>query len=245
MQKTKQARSQPLWATGPAEILNHGLFLLKNDNDSSRRLAMISIDNAVELMIKTFLGLPSRINGLKISRSEYNDISESFPKLLDALENHAKDKIIGIDLGEIEWFHRLRNQLYHQGNGLTVERDKVEVYAQLANVFFENLFGIPLFEANKSSLDLLGSFMEAWIAFEKTVNEMPNPLGKIASPMSRIRNLEKDNRLSKEELEQLEKIRTTRNEIVHGKKEYKELLSLAMINQLKLITSKLLSKPTS
>ena len=48
---------------------------------------MISIDNAVELMSTTYLGLPQRVTDLKISRSEYQEFVESFPKLLDALEN--------------------------------------------------------------------------------------------------------------------------------------------------------------
>ena len=67
------------WASGPGEILRHGLSLLNRDTDTNRRLAMISIDNAVELMIKTYLGLPKRITGLSIPRKEYNDIAESFP----------------------------------------------------------------------------------------------------------------------------------------------------------------------
>ncbi len=103
---------------------------------------MIAIDNAVELTIKTYLGLPKRITGLTISRKEFAEIAESFPSLLDAVEKYAQDKLAGVNLGEIEWYHRLRNQLYHQGNGLTVERDKVEVYAELANVLFKNLFGL-------------------------------------------------------------------------------------------------------
>jgi len=115
------------WASGPGEILRHGLHLLRKDNDVNRRLAKISIDNAVELMVKTYLGLPERITGLAISRKEFQEISESFPAMLDALEQHAAPKLNGIDLGEIERYHRLRNQLYHQGNGLTVERDKVAV----------------------------------------------------------------------------------------------------------------------
>src|SRR5688572_30044400 len=120
------------WASGPAEILEHGLSLLiEKDSDKNRRLAIISIDNAVELMIKTYLNLPSRITGLKISRKDYAEFSESFPRLLDALEANAAKTLEGIDLGEVEWYHRLRNELYHQGNGLTVERRKVEVYAEL------------------------------------------------------------------------------------------------------------------
>src|SRR5690242_17794460 len=104
-------RNQP-WASGPAEILQHGINLSQKDTDTNRRLAMLSIDNAVELMIKTYLGLPKRVTGVQISRAEFADINESFPKLLDALENHAGEKLNGIDLGEIDWYHRLRNQLY-------------------------------------------------------------------------------------------------------------------------------------
>jgi hypothetical protein len=37
------------------EILLHGISLLKHDTDTNRRLAMLSIDNDVELMVKTFL----------------------------------------------------------------------------------------------------------------------------------------------------------------------------------------------
>jgi hypothetical protein len=69
------------WATEPGEILRHGLELLQRDSDVNRRLAMISIDNAVELMIKTYLGLPKRITGLEISRKAYDEFAQSFPKL--------------------------------------------------------------------------------------------------------------------------------------------------------------------
>jgi hypothetical protein len=58
------------WASGPAEILRHGLGLLNSDSQVNRRLAMILIDNAVELMIGTYLGLPRRVTGL--SRACYS-----------------------------------------------------------------------------------------------------------------------------------------------------------------------------
>ena len=132
------------WSSGPGEILQHGLSLLRKDSDSSRRLAMLSIDNAVELMLKTYLGLPKRVTGLHITRGKYAEFSESFPKLLDAIEEYGSDKLDGIELGEIEWYHRLRNQLYHQGNGLTVELEKAKVYAELARILFKNLFGADL-----------------------------------------------------------------------------------------------------
>ena len=90
-------KNQP-WASGPGEILQHDINLLQKDTDANRRLAMLSIDNAVELTIKTYLGLPRRVTGLSIRRKDFDEFSESFPKLLDALEQHAGKKLEGIFL---------------------------------------------------------------------------------------------------------------------------------------------------
>ena len=238
--------TQHPWASGPGEILKHALELLKNDTDSNRRLAMISIDNSVELTIKTFLGLPKRITGLKISRSEYQNFSESYPKLLDALEKYASDKLEGIDLGEIEWYHRLRNQLYHQGNGLTVERDKVEIYAELANILFANLFGFRLTEPKEDETALLGQFMEAWVNFEKALAEAVALVKEDTSsrqlssfPMRMITILENEGVISKFEMKEFNEIRQIRNEAVHGVVNYKESINPEIINRLDAITKEL------
>ena len=133
----------PPWARGPGEILQHGLALLQRDSAVHRRLALICIDNSVELMVKTFLGLPKRITGLDLARN----LRESLPRLLQVLAEHAADKLVGVDLGLIEWYHRLRNELYHQGNGLSIERDKVTGYGEQARLLFQNLFGFLLPES--------------------------------------------------------------------------------------------------
>lgn len=235
--------SQPPWASGPGEILKHGLSLLKKDSDSNRRLAMISIDNSVELMIKTYLGLPQRITGLKITRKNYQEFSESFPKLLDALEENAVEKINGIDLGEIEWYHRLRNQLYHQGNGLTVEHDKVEVYAELANVLFANLFGFRLVQPDEDETLLLGKFIQEWVRFEQMVTEAAKSVTVDPRISNRsiysARMLAGEDLLSESELSEIEQLRTIRNEVVHGVKNHKEVLTPEMITKLQAITNEL------
>jgi len=232
------------WASGPGEILKHGLKLLQDDSDTNRRLAMISINNAVELMVKTFLGLPKRITGLSITRSEYQDISESFPKLLDALEKHAAEKLTGIDLGDIEWYHRLRNQLYHQGNGLTVERNKVEVYARLANSLFENLFGFGLIESKTTKVDALGEFISCWVAFEKAVLQKVFP----ASTQKQLINfsgafhaLEMRKVVSQAEFIRLQEIRSARNLVVHGQKSFEDAVKPEMVELLKSVTTRVQS----
>jgi len=225
------------WAAGPGEILRHGLSLLKNDSDVNRRLAMILIDNSVELMIKTYLGLPKRISGLMISRRDYQEISESFPRMLDALETHGSDKLDGIDLGTIEWYHRLRNELYHQGNGLTVERDKVEVYAELANLLFKNLFGIELVDHVTPAADILGEFIEAWSQLESGLSNSASMHTTVGTGPRTVldasRFLQGAGVLSTEQVVEIDSLRRTRNEVVHGTTDYKLVLTPAIVSRVR------------
>jgi len=236
------SNSTPPWATGPGEILRHGTDLLQQDSDVNRRLAMISIDNAVELMIKTYLGLPRRITGLLISRREYEDFSQTFPKLLDAAEKFAAEKLTGINLGEIEWYHRLRNELYHQGNGLTVEREKVEVYAALANLLFENLFGFRLIESSNDSRGLLGDFMAAWIDLERSLGNLCVDTEKPKMLVDGIRLLAEQKIISKAEIEEIQNLRLLRNNIAHGMTDYSEVLTADKIARLKQLASEINSR---
>jgi len=229
------ATSDPPWASGPGEILRHGISLLKKDNDSNRRLAMIAIDNAVELTIKTYLGLPKRVTAIGISRKEFQEISENFPAMLDALEKHASDKLTGVDLGEVEWYHRLRNQLYHQGNGLTVERNKVEIYAQLANTLFQNLFGVKLVETVSQATDLFGAFILAWTELEKELTRVAGPpktgTHRPRSVLEMVKAIGPQV-FTSADIKEIETLRGVRNETVHGiaepetvKPEYVKLLN--------------------
>jgi hypothetical protein len=227
------AKTRQPWATGPAEILQHGINLLGEDSDRNRRLAILNIDNAVELMIKTYLGLPKRVTGLPISRTEYSEICESFPKLLDSLEKHCPDKLEGIELSEVEWYHRLRNQLYHQGNGLTVEREKVEFYAELAQLLFERLFGFYLEIKKSESTTLIGEFIKTWAEIEALLSRLvahnvPNSLtGTLQrgtehsthSVLNSVRLLSTVGVLSPISASELRLLNEFRNGLVHGKVE--------------------------
>lgn len=99
---------------------------------------MILIDNSVELALRTFLTLPTRITNFSTPPNLSRD--STFPRLLTALEEYAPHAAGAVSLGEIEWFHRLRNQLYHHGSGLTVERLQAESYAEIARVLMKALF---------------------------------------------------------------------------------------------------------
>jgi hypothetical protein len=234
---------------------------------------MISVDNAVELMVKTFLGLPARVTGLRIPRKEYEEISESFPRLLDAIEKHAPTSLTGVELGEIEWYHRLRNELYHQGNGLTVERDKIVVYAELAKVLFKNLFGVELVEEEHS---LLGDFLEEWIGIERAlvVDEVdrrassPPMQGESAVTASAppiqekpvlwiasseptgdaameyaLKKLKKIGIISESDVVSINEIKETRNKVVHGKVEHTKVVTPELVARVRALRLKMSVNP--
>ena len=224
---TVKIESLAPWARTLAEILEHGIALLKQDSDTNRRLALILIDNSVEQMVKTFLGLPRRITGINISRKDYAEIAESFPRLLDALEKHAASKIQGINLGELEWHHRLRNELYHSGNGLTVSKQVVTIYAELARLLFGALFDTSLDVKVSETEKLLGKFLSNYLRLQRalesnTLEKTERGVFRIVDP---IRTLLKNGRISKELHNEINEIRASRNSIVHGREDISILLT--------------------
>jgi hypothetical protein len=220
-QRRRPLMSNQPWVSGPLEILEHGISLLETDNDVNRRIAIILIDNSVELSIKTYLSLPKRITGIGISRKEYIQIGDSFPRLLDAIEKYAHDKLEGINLGEIEWYHRLRNELYHQGNGLTVERAKVEVYAELAKLLIGNLFQIKITIHHKKNglSEFLSLYIELEQALAKLTQKYIKSLSNDEITISSFQYLEllcEGGILTRKVVDQLNSLRMLRNKVVHG-----------------------------
>ncbi len=156
--------SNKVWTSGPRELLDHAFSHLSVGKSFDYRIAMISIDNAVELAIKTYLSLPKRIRGNDgPSRKRYEEASSSFSSLVDLLEEYAGNKLSGIELGDIEVYHRLRNTLYHDGNGVTVDPEYVDSYLQIAQVLLDNLLGVKLENTNTTlPSSVLGDLVSKW-----------------------------------------------------------------------------------
>ena len=129
------------WTSGAKELLSHGLQLLKEDTDVNRRLAMISIDNAVEIMMRAYFRISVDITGIPYKdKHKYDDKKVGFHALLKGIKELAPDKLLGIESSNLQWYHNLRNTLYHEGNGISVERQKVIQYAEIAKALYDNLF---------------------------------------------------------------------------------------------------------
>ena len=231
--------TEPLWASGPAEILRHGIKLLKEDTDTSRRLAMISIDNSVELIMQTYLQLPKRLSGIDLSRKQRNEYCENFNTLLDGIEATVGSETSGLNLGEIEWFHRLRNELYHQGNGLTIERLKVEAYAEIAKRLFENLFGdgIEIQSEETENMDLLGQFLAQWARLEAAMRKKTG--SPHAVPLLGFHEIRDAGLITDAEFYRLKELKKIRDSLVHGQTSPQRLLTDGLFTEMKKIVDKI------
>ncbi len=211
------------WTSGPRELLEHALDHFKSGSAFDYRIAFISIDNSVELMIKTYLGLPKRIRQSDgPSRRKLSEASNSFPELLDLLEDFGSEKIEGIELGDIEWYHRIRNTLYHDGNGVTVDKDRVDSYLQIAIILFNSLFEEELNEAtSQEPSSLVGEIVLRSSQLEHNLNALysehfPEDNSKRVSTIKVVKKLQEKGVISKELAQQIYESRAVRNEAVHN-----------------------------
>jgi hypothetical protein len=129
------------WTSGPRELLDHAKEHLAKGTDVDNRFAMISVDNAVELMAKTYLRLPKGVTGLALTRKQQEEHTKDFPSALKAIDRLLGARVSAVPMAEVEWFHQIRNQLYHEGNAITVEREKVKLYLQHAELLMRCLYG--------------------------------------------------------------------------------------------------------
>jgi len=134
----------PPWSQGPAELIRHALEHLARDGDTDRRLALIGFDNAIEVCVEAFVGLlPRQRGGLEIPRAEAEQALRNYHEKIRFLESYLT--LRGLDLGvrieHILWYHTLRNQLYHSGNGMTPEQRHVAGARDAALAVFRALFG--------------------------------------------------------------------------------------------------------
>lgn len=129
---------QGIWSHGATESLARAYEIAAEGTDGGRRIAFVLADNAVEVAIKTYLKLSPASRGpgrAKISTQA------NFGELVDAmLQLFPAGSIEGVDLERARHFHRLRNVLYHEGNGINPDAIQVEGYLDLANNLLRVLF---------------------------------------------------------------------------------------------------------
>jgi len=202
------------WASGSLELLKHADSHIQLDTAFDSRIAFISIDNSVETSIRTFLSLPVKISGINFQRKEVEEVGSSFPKMVDLLFSKARTKLAGLDDGDIEHYHRIRNQLYHNGTGLGVDRRYLDAYRQIAAVLLNNLFGVKV--VPKGSEATLENLILQFNEVETLVRKAFEDSGVDTGHTFKWEVAMREGILEMEDISQLTELRMIRNAQVHS-----------------------------
>ncbi len=215
--------SENIWILGPKELIEHAVSLLESRGEPNLRIAMICIDNAIELMIKSYLALNKRTLG--IGYKEYDKGIKNFPKMLDLLQKYSEDKISLDELDKIECFHVIRNNLYHQGSGISVIKSFVTKYVILAQDLLSRLFQFELILITDDISRKQGEFLQIFRNIEVNLSNFALtqyliPLISKPYTTNKIMSVLLDSKkIPYEFADKLAKLYYYRNEYVHGLKE--------------------------
>lgn len=227
------------WARGPFELIKHADGHLKDAGDTDRRIALIGFDNAIEVCIDVFIKLhPKLRGGLELRNEDVEKATRNYHTKIEWLDKYveANDLEIQFSIEEIVWYHTLRNELYHSGNGMVPEMHVLEGVRTAALAVFSTLFRIDispmlgsdlpkrnkptekiLFAAQNDEMEFLRLFIEFERALELTLKSIsPKP---DARPRAARQMWEEYKSLSKTPPEWdkvVQKVMPMRNLIAHG-----------------------------
>jgi len=133
------------WQAAPTEIISHALDHLNRASDLDHRIAFLLLDVGVETLLKIFLQLPNDVTGVEMSYTKRREYTEgSFNDLVTGVQQVAADRLGGVDLLHVNYYHSIRNKLYHEGNGVTVHVAQAEAYALVAVQLLDRLLGVVI-----------------------------------------------------------------------------------------------------
>lgn len=170
------------WARGPYELIRHADGHLKDAGDTDRRIAIIGFDNAIEVCIDVFIKLhPKLREGVELRKEDVEKATRNYHTKIEWLDQYLEANQLNADFSieEIVWYHSLRNELYHSGNGMVPEMHVLEGARAAAFAVFSTLFNVDialligngdpkqrtpkervLFVAQNDEMELLRSFIE-------------------------------------------------------------------------------------
>lgn len=187
------------WVRGPFDLLRHGEEHRLGPRDFDRRMALISFDNAIEMAVVTYLDLnPEQRGGKIFTREEVTRWQQNFHTKLEFIERFAASK--GLPMGaqrdEMIYYHGLRNDLYHGGNGTIPELHAVDaarraalwVVGLLFDVDAEALLGegvdFPAAQAQPASPET--EFLAQFLEIRRTLDDVLAALHARISPESSL-----------------------------------------------------------
>lgn len=235
MSIAKNTKDLKPWMRGPFELIRHANGHLIDNGDTDRRIALIGFDNAIEVSIDVFVRLHPKLRaGVEIKREEVEQAQRNYHTKIEFLDKHVQARHIAlfIPVDEIVWFHQLRNELYHSGNGMVPEEHVIAGARTAALAVFRALFGLDVsgllapgsskpehevqrraIQTRNPEMDFLGWFIE----LEQVVRDaLPGGNVRPMAMRQMWQTLVKERPDLADLASEIDELAETRNAIVHG-----------------------------
>ena len=137
--------SLPPWAFGAFELLLHAELHYRAGNDFDRRIALISFDNSIEVSISTYLSLhPMQRKNRQYANADIAKWLTNFNAMLDFLSQECVQRSVnmGADVAHMLWYHKIRNEQYHEGKATIPNADSLSGIRHAALWAFSMLYEV-------------------------------------------------------------------------------------------------------
>ena len=131
------------WQENPTGLLRFARDTSRSPAQLNQLVAFLLLDVCVETTMRTFLSLPDGLVPTNVKYFDRRKLSEgNFHDLTRGIEVACARQIEPTVLHYVKYYHAIRNQLYHQGSGITIAADDVTRYAAVAASLLKQLLGV-------------------------------------------------------------------------------------------------------
>lgn len=141
-----------IWHDTAIKLIRYAKKHNSTSNEFERQVGYLLLDVGVETLFRSYLTMPDTksklsftkreeaakgtidkkdIMGEKFTFASFDELS--FHKLVEAVGKVAEPSIDESILKEVEYYHNIRNKIYHLGEGIVPAKEKFEGYLQLAD----------------------------------------------------------------------------------------------------------------
>jgi hypothetical protein len=149
-----------LWQALPANTIAYGVEHSRKDSDFERQIAFLLLDVGSEMALKAFLSITENHDRVIVAKNELDKEQKKSPKVdqevidLDRksffyLTTIAKKLTPEASFNTEDWYelndlHKLRDRLYHDGNGHNPDTADLEAYVELSRKLLKALLRMDL-----------------------------------------------------------------------------------------------------
>jgi hypothetical protein len=149
------------WQKTAKNLIGYAQRFQKTNDEFERQVGYLLLDVGVETLFRVFVTQPgieaklgytkrdkiakgtiekTNIQRDEITLSGFDELA--FHKLSEAVKQIAGEKVSKDDLQRVEYFHNIRNKIYHLGDGIVPTQDNFEEYSKIAQSLLKTLYDL-------------------------------------------------------------------------------------------------------